>query len=48
MGEFLGNDRWRRVSETWDTFDFREPGVAIEVADRLAEYIEVFEPLLGR
>jgi hypothetical protein len=48
MGEFLGNDRWRRVSETWDTFDFREPGVAIEVADRLAEYIEEFEPLLGR
>jgi hypothetical protein len=48
VGEFLGNERWRRVSETWDTFDFRDLQLAFEVADRLAEYIESFEPLLGR
>jgi hypothetical protein len=48
VGDFLGNDRWRRISETWDTFDFRDPEVAFEVADRLAEYIEALEPLLDR
>ncbi len=47
-GVFLGNDRWRRISETWDTFDFRDLQLAFEVADRLAEYIESFEPLLAR
>lgn len=45
MGDFIGNDRWRRISETWDKYDFRDPEVAFEIADRLAEYIEAFEPL---
>jgi hypothetical protein len=48
MGAFIGNDRWRRISETWDEFDFRDPELAFEVTHRLAEYIEVFEPLLDR
>jgi hypothetical protein len=48
VGPFLGNDRWRRISETWDTFDFRDPECAFEVADRLAEYVAAFEPLLDR
>lgn len=47
-GAFLGNDRWRRVSETWDRFDFRDPECAFDVAARLAEYIETIEPLLRR
>jgi hypothetical protein len=47
-GGFLGNDRWRRVSETWDRFDFRDPECAFDVAARLAEYIEAIEPLLVR
>ena len=48
MGPFLGNDRWRRISETWSQFDFRDPECAFEVTHRLAEYIESFEPLLER
>ena len=48
VGPFLGNDRWRRISETWDQFDFRDPECAFEITHRLAEYIEAFEPLLGR
>ncbi len=47
-GPFLGNDRWRRISETWTEFDFRDPELPFEVSDRLAAYIEAFEPLLGR
>ena len=48
MGSFLGNDRWRRISETWEEFDFRDPECAFEVTHRLAQYIEAFEPLLDR
>jgi hypothetical protein len=47
-GPFFGNDRWRRVSETWDQFDFRDADCAFEVTHRLAEYINAFEPLLKR
>src|SRR5262245_46441416 len=47
-GPFLGNDRWRRVSETWTEFDFRDPDLPFEVSDRLAMYIEAFEPILQR
>src|SRR4051794_11402302 len=47
-GPFLGNDRWRRISETWTEFDFRDLDLPFEVSDRLAAYIEAFEPLLGR
>ncbi len=45
VGPFLGNDRWRRISETWDDFDLGDPECAFEVADRLAVYIETIEPL---
>ncbi len=48
VGAFIGNDRWRRISETWDEFDFRDPELPFEVSHRLAEYIEAFEPLLDR
>ncbi len=48
MGPFIGNDRWRRVSETWDDFDFRDSELVFEVTHRLAEYIETFEPILQR
>ncbi len=47
-GPFLGNERWRRISETWTEFDLRDPDLPFEVSDRLATYIEAFEPLLGR
>ncbi len=45
-GAFIGNDRWRRVSETWEKFDFRDPSLPFEVADRLAQYVEAIEPIL--
>ncbi len=45
-GPFLGNDRWRRISETWTEFDFRDPECAFEATHRLTEYIECLEPLL--
>ena len=47
-GPFLGNERWRRISETWTKFDFRDPDLPFEVSDRLATYIAAFEPILGR
>ena len=47
-GPFFGNERWRRISETWDAYDFRDPELPFEVTHRLAEYIAAFEPLLER
>ena len=44
-GEFLGADRWRRISETWDPPDPDDVDAAIEVAARLADYVTVLEPL---
>ena len=45
-GPFLGRaGGWRRASETWDGVDLSDFGAAVEAADRLAEYIAVFEPL---
>jgi hypothetical protein len=45
-GPFLGRSGpWRRVSETWGDIDLSDPGAAVEAADRLAEYINVIEPL---
>jgi hypothetical protein len=46
-GPFLGRaDLWRRVSETWADPDLGEPDLGMEVASRLADYIDVLEPLL--
>jgi len=45
-GPFLGRPRpWRRVSEVWDDTAGFEDGVAVEAAERLATYVEVFEPI---
>ncbi len=44
-GEFLGADRWRRVSETWGPPDPDDVDAAIEVAARLADYVTVIEPV---
>jgi hypothetical protein len=46
LGPFLGRPRpWRRASEVWDDTAGFEDGVAVEAAERLAEYVEVFEPI---
>ncbi len=48
VGEFIGVDRWRRISETWeapDPDDIDDPDAAIAVAARLADYVSLLEPL---
>ncbi len=44
-GGFLGADRWRRISETWEPPDPDDVDAAIEIAARLADYVTVLEPL---
>ena len=44
-GEFLGADRWRRISETWEPPDPDDVDATIEVAARLAEYVTAIEPV---
>lgn len=45
VGAFLGRpDPWRRISETWPDPDLSEPGLAIEIALRLTDYITALEP----
>lgn len=44
LGAFLGRPRpWRRASEVWDDTAGFEDGVAVEAAERLAQYVEVLE-----
>lgn len=45
VGEFLGNDRWRRISEVWEAPDPDDLDATIEVAARLADYVTVIEPI---
>lgn len=47
-GEFLGSDRWRRISETWEPPDPDDVDASIEVAARLADYVAALEPLRRR
>ena len=47
-GEFLGSDRWRRISETWDPPDPDDVDASIEVAARLADYVGAIEPIRRR
>jgi hypothetical protein len=47
-GVFIGADRWRRISETWEPPDPNDVDAAIEVAARLADYVTVLEPLRRR
>ncbi len=44
-GEFIGADRWRRISEVWEAPDPDDPDAAIEIAARLADYALALEPL---
>jgi len=46
VGPFLGRFRdWRRVSETWADPDLGDPDLPVQVALRLADYIDALEPL---
>lgn len=44
VGEFLGADRWRRISEVWDPPDPDDPEAVLEIAARLADYVLAIEP----
>ena len=45
-GEFLGHDGgWLRVSETWPDPDLGDPGLPLELAARLTDYVLALEPL---
>lgn len=47
-GEFIGTDRWRRLSEVWPPPDPDDPDASIEIAARLADYVDAIEPLRTR
>ncbi len=44
-GEFIGADRWRRISEVWEVPDPDDPDASMEIAARLADYAIALEPL---
>ncbi len=44
-GEFLGRQVWRRISEVCPPPDPDVPESPIEIAARLADYVDTFEPL---
>ncbi len=43
--EFIGMEGWRRISEVWEPPDPDDPEAPIEIAARLADYVEAIEPL---
>ena len=45
VGEFLGRDTWRRISETWPDPDLGDPDLVLELGTRLTDYITGIEPL---
>ncbi len=45
VGEFIGADRWRRISEVWEAPDPDDPEASIEIAARLADYVLALEPI---
>lgn len=44
-GDFLGMEGWRRISEVWPPPDPDDPDSPIEIAARLADYVDTIEPL---
>lgn len=47
-GAFLGMDGWTRISEVWAPPDPDDPDASIEVAARLADYVDALEPIRRR
>lgn len=48
MGQFLGSDVWRRVSEVWIEPDLDDPEITMEIAARLVDYLSAIEPARSR
>ncbi len=48
LGVFIGADNWRRLSEVWDPPDPDDSDAPIEIAARLADYVDAVEPCRTR
>ena len=44
-GPFIGMDEWTRVSEVWPPPDPDDPEAPMEIAARLADYVDAIEPV---
>lgn len=44
-GPFLGMDEWARISEVWEPPDPDDPDAPMEIAARLADYVDAIEPV---
>ena len=44
-GTFLGMDGWTRISEVWEPPDPDDPEAPMEIAARLADYVDAIEPV---
>ena len=44
-GAFLGMDEWTRISEVWEAPDPDDPEAPMEIAARLADYVDAIEPV---
>jgi len=45
LATFYGAENWRRLSECWLEPDLDEPGLALDLAARLVDYVSAVEPL---
>ncbi len=43
-GAFLGNTKWRRISEVWLQPDLEDPEAGLEIGSRVVDYLEILEP----
>jgi hypothetical protein len=48
IGDFIGAANWRRVSELWEPPSPDDPESPIEIAARLADYVNALEPCRAR
>lgn len=44
-GPFIGMHEWTRISEVWDPPEPDDPEAPMEVAARLADYVDAIEPV---
>ncbi len=45
-GPFIGAEHWRRVSELWFDPELDDDDAAFEIASRLVDYMDAFQPIL--
>jgi hypothetical protein len=47
-GLFIGNEKWRRISEVWLDPELDDPETGFEIGSRLVDYLQVLEPCRHR